>query len=107
MHCIESTMAKDYSIPEETHRLLWNGIVLNSSQRNLPSELGKAAEQVTFTGSSRPSIPINWRFAESIAALKGFEAAMINVLLKKRFSSDYRPVTINTYARNLFIVEFG
>lgn len=100
-------MVEDYSIPEETHRLLRNGILLNSSQRDLPSELGEAAKQVTFTGSSRPSIPINWRFAESIAALKGFEAAMINVLLKKRFSSDYLPVTINTYARILCIGESG
>ncbi len=29
--------------------------------------------KVKFVGSDAPSIPINWRFAESVASLKGLE----------------------------------
>ena len=90
-------MILDYSIPRQTLSLLENGIIGNKSQRDLPLELREAVKQVTFEGSDLPSIAINWRFAESIAALKGFEAAMINVLLKKRYDQEYLPVTINTY----------
>ena len=90
-------MIQDYSIPYEALSLLQDGIIRNKSQRNLPLELAEAAKQVEFEGSDLPSIAINWRFAESIAALKGFEAAMINVLLKKRYNHAYLPVVINTY----------
>ena len=90
-------MTQDYSIPFETLSLLKDGIIRNISQRDLPIELAEAARQVEFEGSDLPSIAINWRFAESIAALKGFEAAMINVLLKRRYDHEYLPVTINTY----------
>jgi hypothetical protein len=90
-------MMRDYSIPRETLSLLENGIIGNKSQRDLPPELAQAVKHVTFEGSDLPSIAINWRFAESITALKGFEAAMINVLLKKCYNHEYLPVTINTY----------
>lgn len=97
-------MLKGYSIPEETSLLLQRGIVHNPRQREMPSELAAASEQIIFEGSLLPSIPINWRFAESIAALKGFEAAMINILLKKRYGCEYLPVAINTYAHVLAFI---
>ena len=89
-------MIQDYSITKEALSLLENGIIKNQSQRDLSSEVAEAAKQVKFEGSALPSIAINWRFAESMAALKGFEAAMINVLLKKRYNQDFLPITINT-----------
>lgn len=87
-----------YSVPQESHALLHDGILSNPLHTPfLPPEIKDAAKSVEFVGSSDPSIPINWRFAESISAIKGFQAAMLNVLLKKKYGVGYQKVTINTY----------
>ncbi|SPQ20024.1 c497e181-ad63-42c7-a5f5-b004b152f1ed [Thermothielavioides terrestris] len=78
-------MAVIYSIPSEAKKLLREGILANPLiQKNLPAGASEAAEKVSFVGSNSPSLPVNWRFAESISALKGYEAAILNVLLKKK-----------------------
>lgn len=88
---------QDYSIPREAQKVLHDGILNNVLiARTLPKEVGKCAEKVEFVGTDKPSIPINWRFAESISALKGLEASMINVLLKRKYGAEPQKVVINT-----------
>jgi hypothetical protein len=41
-------------------------------------------------------MPINWRFAESISALKGLEATILNVLLARKYGIEPQEVVINT-----------
>lgn len=86
-----------YSIPRETRVVFENGILNNSLiARDLPEEIKECAEKVHFQGSDTPSLPINWRFAESISALKGLEAAMVNVLLKRKYNLTPQDAVINT-----------
>ena len=65
--------------------------------QGLPTELIDSAQLIQFEGNELPSIPINWRWAESIAALKAFEAAMLNHLLTRKSNILPVDVTINTY----------
>ncbi|KAH7064048.1 alpha-methylacyl-CoA racemase, partial [Paraphoma chrysanthemicola] len=93
-----------YSIPNEARRLLFNSIIDDQRQKDLPAELASCASCVSYEGSRLPSIAINWRLAESMAALKGFEAAMINVLVGRKYKSPPLPVVINTdHAQLLFM----
>ena len=87
----------DYSIPLESERLLKNGILLNALHKDLPTEAVEYGSLVRFEGSNHPSIPINWRFAESVASLKGFESVMVNVILKRKYGVEPGQVVINTY----------
>tara|TARA_R110002003_G_scaffold228_14_gene16689 strand:+ start:4579 stop:4905 length:327 start_codon:yes stop_codon:yes gene_type:complete len=86
-----------YSIPEETRKVFQDGILNNALiAPSLPSEIEECARAIRFEGTDRPSIPINWRFAESISALKGLEAAMVNVLLKRKYGLEPQEAAINT-----------
>ena len=58
---------KAYSAQREAQDLLINGIIRNPLMKSLPTELETLSKHVRYEGSSLPSIPINWRFAESIA----------------------------------------
>ena len=49
---------------------------------------------------------INWRLAESVAALKGFEAIMVNLLLSRKYNFTPQAVTINTDHAQLFLMSF-
>lgn len=90
-------MAAQYSIPSETKKLLLEGILANPLiRKNLPAGASEAGNKVSFVGSDSPSLPVNWRFAESISALKGYEATILNVLLKEKYGIEPVPVTINT-----------
>ncbi|KAK0220995.1 CoA-transferase family III domain-containing protein [Armillaria nabsnona] len=71
-----------YSIPLQAAELLSIGI-LSNPLHNLPADIKEAASLVEYVGSDEPCMPINWRFAESIASIKGLEGAMLNVLLKR------------------------
>lgn len=87
----------DYSIPKETQKLFEDGILQNPLiASTLPEGLQEAARTVRFQGTNKPSIPINWRFAESISALKGLEAATLNVLLKRKYELEAQEAVINT-----------
>lgn len=88
-----------YSIPAESQRLLQDGIIKNKLQKNLPPETETCAANVRYEGSRLPSIAVNWRLAESMAALKGFEATMINVLIGRKYNSPPLPIVINTYVQ--------
>ena len=88
-------LLESYSIPDEASKLLRDGI-LNNPIVHLPEEATKYAEYVKFKGSKLPSIPINWRFAESVSALKGLEATLINVLLGRKYGESPQEVVIDT-----------
>jgi hypothetical protein len=86
-----------YSVPDEASKVFFEGIINNPLHANTPSEVKEAAKHIEYVGSSEPTLPINWRFAESIAAIKGFQGAMLNVLLKKKYGLPYQKILINTY----------
>jgi hypothetical protein len=88
---------KAYSIPQETQKVFQDGILKNQLiASTLPKEIDECAKTVRFEGTNKPTIPINWRFAESISALKGLEAAMVNVLLKRKYGLEPQEAVINT-----------
>jgi crotonobetainyl-CoA:carnitine CoA-transferase CaiB-like acyl-CoA transferase len=90
-----------YSVPSEAKKVLEDGIVNNPLQKNHREELKSVLHLVTYEGSDFPKVPINWRFCESMAALKGLEASMINILNKKKYNAEPQPVVINTDHANL------
>ena len=95
---------RSYSVPSEAKTLLEKEILKNNLIPTLPSEIHEAAKHVHFTGNSAPSIPIPWRFAESVAALKAFEACMLNVLRSKKYGVSFEDVTIDTDHASLFFM---
>lgn len=86
-----------YSVPRESKKVFVEGILNNPLIRGLPTGLIDSAQLIHFEGNELPSIPVNWRWAESIAALKAFEATMINHLLTRKYKILPVEVTINTY----------
>ena len=97
MGSLEDVSPEVYSVPRETQQLLNKGIITNPLiAKNLPIETQEFAKKVHYVGSGLPSIPINWRFAESIASLKGLEATLLNVLLVKKYGIEPQEVVINT-----------
>lgn len=87
----------DYSVPEQTKQVFDKGILENPLvASDLPAGAVEAASKISFTGSDLPSIPINWRFAESISALHALEATLVNVLLKRKYGLEPVPITIDT-----------
>lgn len=94
-----------YSVPEEAKKLLLEGVLSNKLVPSLPSEVKEASKLLYFTGNDTPSIPINWRFAESVSALKGLEAVLLNVLRAKKYGSKLSKVTIDTDHASLFVMS--
>lgn len=85
-----------YSVPQEARKVFEEGIIHNPLMKDLPVELQSLSKCVRFEGSSKPSIPINWRFAESISAMKAFEATMLNHLITRKYKVEPPAITINT-----------
>ncbi|KAF1926295.1 CAIB/BAIF family enzyme [Didymella exigua CBS 183.55] len=101
-----SKSLENYSIPDETQKVFNDGILNNPLVAStLPDGIAEAAAKVRFEGTHKPSIPINWRFAESISALKGLEAAMINVLLSRKYGVSAQEAVINTDHAQLFFMS--
>jgi len=97
MVTVEEPSPEAYSVPKETKRLLIEGIINNPLiAKSLPEEARQYVKNVRYVGSDAPSIPINWRFAESIASLKGLEATILNVLLVKKYGIEPQEAVINT-----------
>ncbi|TFK32685.1 CoA-transferase family III domain-containing protein [Crucibulum laeve] len=94
-----------YSVPSESKKLLLDGLIHNPLHNSSPKEIEDAAANVDYVGSDLPVIPINWRFAESISALKGFQGSMLNVLLKRKYGIPYQRIIINTDHAQLFIMS--
>ena len=88
----------DYSVPAEARRVLEKGILGNPLiQPHLPRGAAEAAQHIVFDGSHEPSLPVNWRFAESISALKAYEATVLSVLLQRKYGVGPVKIQINTY----------
>jgi hypothetical protein len=95
-----------YSVPFQTRKLLDEGILRNPLiAKSLPPETENFGAKVTYVGSDAPSIPINWRFAESISSLKGLETTLLNVLLSRRYGVDPQEVVINTFVNSLYPLD--
>ncbi|KAH0842473.1 hypothetical protein AYO21_10776 [Fonsecaea monophora] len=97
--------SQPYSVPEECKTLLETGILGTRLQHSLPAECRDLAQHVKFEGSAAPSIAINWRLAESVASLKGFEAVMINALLGRKYQEPPKEIRINTDHAQLFFMS--
>ncbi|KAF5318622.1 hypothetical protein D9619_010978 [Psilocybe cf. subviscida] len=95
----------DYSVPLEARKVLLDGIINNPLHSSCPAELKEAAESIEYVGHDKPTIPVNWRFAESISAIKGFYGSMLNVLMKKKYDIDYQKIVIDTDHAQLFIMS--
>jgi hypothetical protein len=94
-----------YSVPKEAEKIFENEILKNKLIPSLPSEIQEAGKLVRFEGNDLPSIPINWRFAESVGAMKAFEASMLNVLRSKKYGAQPSVVTINSDHASLFFMS--
>lgn len=86
-----------YCVPQKAEAVFQQGILENPLMQNLPSSLKELSRLVHFEGNALPSIPVNWRWAESISALKALEATMLNYLLTRKYKISPVEVTINTY----------
>lgn len=96
----------EYSVPDETSTIFHREILNNEKvSKDLPADIAKAASKVRFTGSPEPSIPVNWRLAEAVASLKGLEAALVNVLVSRKYNTSFQDVTIDTDHAMLFILS--
>ncbi|KAK3666076.1 hypothetical protein LTR22_003079 [Elasticomyces elasticus] len=94
-----------YSVQHEAEQLLDRELLNNPLVPTLPSEIKDAGRLVHYSGSDLPSIPINWRFAESVSALKGFEASMLNVLRARKYQVPMSKVEINTDHASLYVMS--
>jgi len=94
------TMAQSeapYRIPYEAEKLFREGVLQNSLiSKELPPEIEECSKLIRFEGSDDPSIPVNWRLAESVSALKALEGAIANVLLKRKYGLEPQEIVINT-----------
>ncbi|KAI1856354.1 hypothetical protein JX265_011601 [Neoarthrinium moseri] len=97
--------ASKYDVPSQAQKVLEDGILKNPLMQGIPIELLSLSELVRFEGSSQPSIPINWRFAESISALKAFEALMLSHLITRKYGMKPTEITINTDHASLFFMS--
>ena len=92
-----------YSVTQQAQRVFREGILQNPHlTKDLPPEIKDTASKIQFTGTDKPSIPINWRFAESAAALKALEASLIGVLLKRKYGVDVGAIEIDADHAQLF-----
>lgn len=96
-----------YSIPNEAQKIFEQEILNNPLIPTLPKEIQEAGKLVNFTGNDAPSIPVNWRFAESASALKALEASLLNVLRVRKYTDQCKlsEVDINTDHASLFIMS--
>jgi hypothetical protein len=100
--------ASSYSVPRETSKVFQESILADRRiAKDLPDDAKEAANRIEFVGSSDPSLPISWRFAEAVASLKGLEASLVNALLHQKYSLELQDVTIDTDHATLFIMTAG
>ncbi|KMO99979.1 CAIB/BAIF family protein enzyme [Coccidioides immitis RMSCC 2394] len=63
-----------YSVPQQASKVFREGILGSPrTSQHLIDDLEKY-DTVVFEGSQDPIVPVNWRFAESVSALKALEA---------------------------------
>jgi len=95
-----------YSVPVESEKLLKEALLENPKiAKDIPQEAVEFAQRIRFTGNDLPSIPINWRFAESAASLNAFEACIIAALVKRKYNVDLAGAEINTDQAQLYFMS--
>lgn len=100
------SIKKQYSVPTEARKVLEEGIFQNPRLTSLlPAGTEEFASKITFTGNDAPSIPINWRFAESAAAMHALEACIVAQLVKQKYNVDLPGATINSDHASLFFMS--
>ncbi|KAG0651079.1 Succinyl-L-malate -transferase beta subunit [Hyphodiscus hymeniophilus] len=96
----------DYDLIGETYQVLNTAILQNPLITPfIPANVDAYASRIKFTGHRSPAIPVPWRFAESIGALKGLEAIMTGNLLTQKYSLPPQRVEINVDHAQLFIMS--
>ena len=106
MGSIDTNPLNTYSVPSESSQLLHSALLSNPKiSKDIPPEAATFASRVHFKGTDLPSIPINWRFAESAASLKGFEACIVSALVKRKYGVDLKGAEINTDHAQLFFMS--
>lgn len=97
---------ESYNVQNEVRKILDQEILNNPRiSKDLPANAAEYASKITLTGTSSPSIPINWRFTESITSLKALESIWVNELLAKKYGVEPQNVTINTDHASLFFMS--
>lgn len=97
---------KSYSIQQESKQILTAALLENPKIRNdIPPEALDFAARIAFKGSLLPSLAINWRFAESAAALKALEACVLSALIKRKYRIELKGAEINTDHAQLFFMS--
>lgn len=95
-----------YSVLDECHKLLRTAILDHpETARLLPASAWVDVDKIEFKGSTSPSIPVNWRFAESIAVLKALESVMLNALLRVKYDIPPQEVVVNVDHAQLFVIS--
>lgn len=95
--------SKDYSIQDESYRLLSSALLDHPLySRNLPRRAKEFASRIRFTGSQLPCIPVNWRFAESVATLKALEGMFTNTPLVGKYNVEPEAIEITNDHAQLF-----
>lgn len=100
-------LTHEYSVVDHSYKLLNAGILDNPViQKLLPVKAAREyAQRIKFEGNQAPAIPVNWRFAESIAALKATEGIMMNALLEQKYGVEPQEVVINIDHAQLFMIS--
>jgi crotonobetainyl-CoA:carnitine CoA-transferase CaiB-like acyl-CoA transferase len=102
----EPASFQSYSVPSNARKVFEEGIVANAWIRKyLPPEAVDFSDRIKFSGDHEPSIPVNWRFAESAAALKALEASIIAALMKRKEGLLIEQAMINTDHAQLFLMS--
>lgn len=94
-----------YSVPIETQKILRDQILNHPGHKDLPVQFHDYFRFVKYVGQDKPRMAINWRLAESGAALKGFEAIAINHLLVEKYGIEPQEVIIDTDHAQLFLMS--
>lgn len=80
-----------YSVPGEAKKLFYEALLENTLiSKYLPFETLELASKIHFSGDGKSSVPVNWRIAESAAALHALEATLVGILLEKRYGKKHQ-----------------
>ena len=101
-----ASTSTSYSVPAEAEKVFKAGIIANPLiSKDLPLDVEKYAALIKFIGNDKPNIPINWRFAESISALKALESIWVNNLLVEKYKVEPKAAVIDTNHASLFFMS--
>jgi hypothetical protein len=92
----DENAVRTYSVPKQAESIFHQELLQNPLiSKYLPSDIDKPASKVVFTGNDAPTLPVNWRFAESASALLALEAALVGSLLQNKYGVEAPEVVIN------------